>query len=410
MLETLITFMTSEYFVAPVVILGFSYASFLLTKKYLLKALNRLVCHGNKKWRPIFDEKQPFKQLRYLVPVLVISFGLQYLPEISQYTARVLNAYVIINLTLLLNAVMNTFLDVYGLYPISKERPIKSYVQMGGIFLYIVGGVLGICALLDKDPWMFISGIGALTAIIMLVFRDTILSFIAGIQILGNNLIQKDDWIEVPAYGADGAVIDVALHVIKVQNWDKTVVTIPTYKVIECGFKNWRGMYEAGGRRIKRSLLIDQTSLAFMDRKRLSCLADNKHIKKYMADFFDKVQKGADESEADLWEVTNLGVFRRYVEAYLGSHPKINTKMTFIIRLLDPTPTGIPLELYIFTRDTEWAKYENVQSEIFEHFMAVMPVFGLHIYQKPTGYDVERLADIEGGRVVKVAEVARRTA
>lgn len=283
------------------------------------------------------------------------------------------------NITFFLNAIISTFIEIYNLYPLSKERPLKSYAQMFSIVIYIIGFVIAICSLLDKDPWVFISGIGALTAVVVLVFRDTILSFIAGIQILTNNLIKKDDWIEVPSFGANGAVIDVALHVIKVQNWDKTVVTIPTYKVIESGFKNWRGMYNSGGRRIKRSILIDQRSISFIGEDDLISLCRHPHLYEIMK----KVYTEKKEKNGPL-KKTNLGVFRSYVEAYLRNHPRINQDLTFIIRLLDPSPTGIPLEFYLFSKDTEWAKYEHIQSEISEHLIAVLPLFKLEIYQYPT--------------------------
>lgn len=350
-----------------------------------------VICARNKNWRTIFDDKQPFKHLSYLTPTIFIYFGLQYFPELAHYVDRLLNFYVTLTITLLLNAVISTFIEIYNLYPISNHRPLKSYAQMLGVLIYISGLIIAVCKLLEKDPWIFISGIGALTAIIVLVFRDTILSFIAGIQILSNNLIKREDWIEVPAFGANGAVIDVALHVIKVQNWDKTVVTIPTYKVIESGFKNWRGMYDSGGRRIKRHLLIDQTSIDFMTHDRLGIILANPHVKTYMAAFINKFQTEHTDIEPEMTDLINLSVFRTYIEGYLQLNSKINKNMTFVVRLLESTPAGIPLEVYIFTKDTVWKNHEQAQSEIFEHLIAIMPIFGLRIFQQPTGYDFQSL-------------------
>lgn len=364
----------------PIIIMAglcaISLCSFLIAKRFLGRGLNHLICKANPSWAPVLEEHKPFRQLTYMVPVLFFYFGLQYFPETSQYLNRIINSYIIINIVMMINAILVTGGEVYRLYPISKKKPIKSYIQLLSLFIYIVGGVIATCVLLDKSPWAFISSIGALTALILLVFRETILSFIAGMQIVANNLIEKDDWIEVPAFGADGAVIDVALHVIKVQNWDKTIVTIPTYKVIESGFKNWRGMYESGGRRIKRDISIDQTSVKFMSDQEITNLFKLPRVQKYLG-------------KCDSLPETNLGMFRKYVESYLDGHPKITNEMTFIIRLLQPTATGVPLEVYVFANDTAWANYENIQGEIFEHLMAILPQFGLRIFQNPSGYDFD---------------------
>lgn len=375
----------------PLLVVFISFVIFLATKRYLLPLMHSVICAKNAIWHPIFDKHQPFRQLSYLTPIIFIYCSVQYIPDFTHDINRILNFYIAINLTLLLNGVISTFIEIYNLYPIAKDRPIKSYAQMLGMLIYIVGGVIAVCKLVDKDPWVFISGIGALTAVILLVFRDTILSFIAGIQILSNNLIRKDDWIEVPAFGANGAVIDVALHVIKVQNWDKTVVTIPTYKVIESGFKNWRGMYDAGGRRIKRSVLINQRSIRFMTQDDWDILNSNYHVKKYMQDLREDYQETSGKGGTDSVDQVNLGVFRRYVERYLQNHEGVNQDLTLIVRLLEPAPTGIPLEIYTFTKDTAWVQHEKVQSEIFEHLIAVMPVFGLYLYQQAAGHDLDKI-------------------
>lgn len=410
MLEQFNQIQLQEIFIVPMIILALAVVTYFGTKHYLIYVIHSIIYKRNKKLGIIVDQHHPFRQLSFLAPTIFVYAGIQYLPDFAHYVLRLLNFYIAINLTLLLTNIINTILEIYNLYPIARSRPIKSYVQMGSIFIYIVGGIIAICQLLNKDPWLFISGIGALTAIIIVIFRDTILSFIAGIQILSNNLIRADDWIEVPSFGADGRVIDVALHVIKVQNWDNTVVTMPTYKVIENGFKNWRGMYEAGGRRIKNSLFIDQTSVAFMDQPRLKALHETPLIKTYIQKLLEDIQEKSGKNNFNLHENTNLGIFRKYAEAYLRAHPKINQQFSFLIRLLNPTPMGIPLEIYIFTKNTEWVEYEHTQSEIFEHFLAILPYFGLQIYQQPTGYDIAKLQGISKIYDPALIEISRKYA
>lgn len=380
-----------------------AYVVFLFARKAIPAIMIRAFAAKKPKWEVILREHKTFNQLAYLAPVLFMYFAAQHFPSIAQTVDHIISAYVIINITILAGHIIKSWELIYQLNPISKERPIKSYLQLLALIVYLLGGIFAICKLFHIDVTLFLSSIGALTAIIILVFKDTITSFIASLQLAANNLIQKGDWIEIPQYGANGDVVDVALHVIKVQNFDKTIVTVPTYKLMELGFKNWRGMYEAKGRRIKRALDIDQNSVKFLSESDLKRLFKHPIIGEVMPDEAtfapdDVIFKGKSPDKV----LTNLSLFRRYVRLYLSAHPHISGDMTFIVRLLDPTPAGIPLEVYVFTTDTDWSVYEYIQSSIFEHLLAIIPEFGLRVFQYPADNSLFRVGEILQG----VKEVA----
>ncbi|MET0263633.1 MAG: mechanosensitive ion channel domain-containing protein, partial [Rariglobus sp.] len=272
--------------------------------------------------------------------------------------------------------------------------PVKGFTQAIMLIASIIVGVFILAQLMGKSPVYFLSGIGALTAIIILIFKDAILGFVAGIQISVNQMVRVGDWIEMPKNGADGFVIDVSLTTVKVSNWDKTITTIPTYSLISDSFKNWRGMFESGGRRIKRSLLIDMQTAGFATEEQLA------HWKKFrlLRPYLDgKLAEIADENSQrgeDLGvlgngrRLTNIGTFRAYCIAYLKAHPGIHQDMTFLVRQLQPTENGVPIEIYVFTKDTRWAFHEGVQADIFDHLLAVIDQFGLRVFQTPSGYDI----------------------
>jgi miniconductance mechanosensitive channel len=251
--------------------------------------------------------------------------------------------------------------------------------------------------MLDQSPWLLISGLGAVTAVLLLIFKDTILSFLASLHIVMYDLVRVGDWIEMPKYDADGDVIDIALHTVKVQNWDKTITTIPTYKLIEDSFKNWRGMQESGGRRIKRHLLIDQKSVKFCDEemverfKKIQLLSPYLNQKKEEIEVFNKEHNIDTSVLINGRRMTNLGTFRAYVTAYLKGNELISKDMTFLVRQLQPTPEGLPLEIYVFSRDTAWANYEAIQADIFDHLLAAISFFDLRVFQRPSGYDLEMI-------------------
>ena len=279
-----------------------------------------------------------------------------------------------------------------------KARSIKSYVQLTKLVLLLGGGVVTVALLMDRSPLIVLSGLGAMSAVLMLVFKDTILSFTAGVLLTSNDMLRLGDWIEMPQVGADGDVIDMALHTVKVQNWDKTITTIPTWRLMSESYKNWRGMSESGGRRIKRTLRLDASSIRFLDAQEMARFSRFKLLQDYMGAKSVAVDEAnaqartllGDKAElvANQRHLTNIGTLRAYVQAYLQAHPSIHQGMTLMVRTLEPTPEGVPLELYCFTNTTAWVLYEGVQGDIFDHLLAILPEFGLRLYQSPSGNDL----------------------
>ncbi|MFT4937836.1 MAG: miniconductance mechanosensitive channel [Paraglaciecola sp.] len=319
----------------------------------------------------------------YLLSPLLFAEGL--LLAFLQKTAVI---YVLIAAVTALSALLNTVEDLYNASNLAKRAPITGFIQVGKLFVVIVAGLLVISSLLDKSPLLLLSGLGAVTAILLLLFRDTILGFVAGIQIAANRMVNTGDWIEMPQFGADGDVLEVGLTTVKVQNWDKTISTIPTYALITESVKNWRGMSESNGRRIKRSLQIDVQSIQFCDLEMLDKLSNIRYIKDYinkkkqeLADYH-QVQKIDTQDLLNSRRLTNIGTLRAYLEAYLRHHPKISQDMTLMVRQRPPTELGLPLEIYCFSADKDWVAYEKIQADIFDHAFAMLPIFGLRAYQR----------------------------
>jgi len=286
---------------------------------------------------------------------------------------------------------------IYMMTERSKRSPIKSYIQLGKVFVYVITTFLIIASLADRSPLIFLSGIGAMTAIILLIFRDTILSLVASVQLTNNDLLRVGDWIEMPQFDADGDVIDIALNTVRVQNWDKTITVIPTHKFLEHSFKNWRGMSESGGRRIMRDLFIDISSIRFLTYSEIQRLSESHLLREYIE---AKMKDVSAYNEKHLinntkaitngrW-LTNIGTFRAYIIEYLKRHPRSNKNLLMLVRQLQPTETGLPLQVYVFTNTTAWAEYEAIQADIFDHLMAVASEFGIRIFQRPSGYDFRK--------------------
>jgi miniconductance mechanosensitive channel len=303
----------------------------------------------------------------------------------------------ILAVVLSVGSVLTAANAIYSTRPEHKERPIKGYLQVVKILLYVAACVVIVATLMDRSPWLFLSGIGAMTAVLLLIFKDTILSLVASIQLTSNEMVRVGDWIEMPQLGADGDVIDVALHTVKVQNWDKTITTIPTHKLISESFKNWRGMSDSGGRRIKRSLFLDLNTIRFLEAEEIERFGRFALLKDYIGEKREELaefnqQPGRDLSlRADTRQLTNVGTLRAYIVNYLRAHPSIRQDMTLIVRQRDPGPNGLPLEIYTFTNDTRWAAYEDIQSDIFDHILAIVPEFGLRVFQTPSGHDFAQL-------------------
>ncbi|MGS0738740.1 mechanosensitive ion channel family protein [Pseudomonas sp. GG8] len=338
-----------------------------------------------------------FHRLAQMVPSLVIQFGLNLVPELSNaskhFLGNVALAFTILFQVLALGALLNALLDIYARTDHARTRSIKGYVQLAKMILYIFGAIIIVATLIDRSPLLLLSGLGAMSAVILLVYKDTLLSFVASVQLTSNDMLRVGDWIEMPQVGADGDVVDITLHTVKVQNFDKTIVSIPTWRMMSESFKNWRGMQQSGGRRIKRSLFIDASGVRFvrddeeLKLTQIHLLTDYIGRKQAELKSWNEAQGNVAALSANRRRMTNIGTFRAYALAYLHSHPDIQPDMTCMVRQMQATAQGIPLEIYCFTLTTAWADYERIQGDIFDYLLAVMPEFGLSLYQQPSGMD-----------------------
>jgi miniconductance mechanosensitive channel len=371
-------------------------AADVVAKRRLMRGLRRITRSTTSDWDDALLESGFFPRLAHLIPALVIYFGLQMIPGLSETIVRlginVTLAYMVLMGSLAASAALTTANSVYERLPIAKERPLKGFLQVAKIVIFALAAVLIVAVLIDRSPVLLLSGLGAMTAVLILVFKDTILSLVASVQLTSHDMIRVGDWIEMPSCNADGDVVDIALHTVKVQNWDKTITTIPTHKLIAESFKNWRGMSLSGGRRIKRNLHIDLSSIRFLTDAEIERFERFKLLEDYIArkeKELAEYNEAVGESEnANLRRLTNVGTFRAYVFNYLKHHPKIHDGMTLLVRQLQPGPQGLPLEIYAFTNVTDWSIYEDIQSDIFDHLMAIIGEFGLRVYQAPSGEDL----------------------
>lgn len=367
----------------------------------ILHLAHRLMASANTEWDAIIARHQVFRRLAGLPALIVIyvlvPVALGQRPRAVAITEGALEILLTVVLVLLLDAVLDAALEIYELFEVAREKPLKGFVQVLTIVVYGVGAIFVVSILVGKSPVYLLSGLTALTAILLLVFRDAILGFVAGIQLTANKLVATGDWIEMPKYEADGTVMDVALSTVTVQNWDKTFTTVPTYALISESFRNWRGMAESGGRRIKRSIFIDVNTVRFCDEEMLQRFAKIQYIRQYLDDKkaelerFNTERKVDDASLVNGRRLTNVGTFRAYVEAYLRDHPMIHQEMTFLVRHLQPGDNGLPIEIYVFCNDIVWTHYEAVQADIFDHILAVVPEFDLRVFQRPAGRDFQEV-------------------
>lgn len=346
-------------------------------------------------------------RLSNIVPALVIRQGIAAVPnlpvELVVLTRNLCAAFIILTIAIAVSGMLTLVNDIYQRRPSTANRPIKGYVQVGKMLVYAAAAILIIAALIDRSPLLLLSGLGAMAAVLMLVFKDTILSLVASVQIGSNDMVRVGDWIEMPQLDANGDVIDIALHTVKVQNFDKTITTIPTHRMISESFRNWRGMSESGGRRIMRSLMIDQNSVHFLSADELDRLSRFALLRDYIAGKRADVEQwnasNAVSADVDARRLTNIGTFRAYVLAYLKARPDIADDKTLLVRQLAPTENGLPLQVYAFANSTVWAVYEGIQADIFDHLIAIMPEFGLRLFQHPTGLDFQQLRHIGQGAI-----------
>src|SRR5690554_1734508 len=321
-------------------------------------------------------------RLANVLPAIVLSFGIALVPNISDVMVAIVrnvtNAFIILTIAMAISGFLSLVNASYERRPDANRKPIKGYIQILTIVVYIVASILIIATLIDRSPLILLSGLGAMAAVLMLVFQDTLLSLVASMQISSGDLIRVGDWIEMPEANADGDVIDLALHTVKVQNWDKTITSVPTRRFITTGFKNWRGMQESGGRRMVRSLMLDQQTIGFIDQEELESLQRFSLLKDYLDEKLDEISKwnkelaDAGQEVVNTRRVTNIGTFRAYVQRYLENHPGIHQEMTLLVRQREPTPEGLPLQIYAFTNTVKWAEYEGIQSDIFDHLFAIL--------------------------------------
>ena len=374
-----------------------------IAKKFIAVVVHPIIHKTAAEWDDLLIRDSVFVRFSHIVPALVIHLLAPIVftnhPELKGLLEVVLNTYIIVIILLVIDATLNFLRDVWQRGPVGKRYPAKSFTQAAKIVINLIGLIFILSVILGKSPLVFFSGLGAVTAILLLIFKDAILGLVAGFQLSVNNMVMVGDWIEMPRRGADGDVIDVSLTTVKVQNWDKTITTIPTYSLISDSFKNWRGMSESGGRRIKRSILIDLRTIQFADSELLERFRDIRVLQPYLKEKLSEIQVHNKAIGNDLAELingrhlTNVGTFRAYCLAYLRNHPKVHQSgMTLLVRQLPPTDKGLPIELYCFVNDTAWANYEGVQGDIFDHMLSILPEFKLRAYQEPSGADISALA------------------
>ncbi|WP_375621381.1 MULTISPECIES: mechanosensitive ion channel family protein [unclassified Bartonella] len=367
----------------------------------------KLLIHGAKKLSSFLpqnttiDINNAIQYIADIISAFILSIGVNFISTLpdafSTVISNVANAFIIFFVVLTISSCLNVINILYEQRPTARLKPIKGYIQIAKIALFAVATILMVATLIDRSPLILFSGLGAMAAVLMLIFQDTLLSLVAGIQISSTDMVRVGDWIEIPNLGADGDVIEIALHTVKVQNFDNTITSVPIRKLVTDPFKNWRGMQESGGRRIKRSLFIDQSSIHFLTKEEQKYLSRFNLLENYFTQKVAEIEQWNAQLDknhdvlANTRRLTNIGTFRAYVFAYLQQHLNINPNMTYMARQLPPTENGLPLEIYCFTNTTVWIDYEQIQGDIFDHLYSILPCFGLKVFQNPSGYDFNQV-------------------
>jgi miniconductance mechanosensitive channel len=380
---------------------GFIFLSiftYFIARKILLTIIIRASRKSETKWDDVLVEKKFFGYLANLIPAYIIyiitPLVFEDYPKTASFLQTVLSVGMAVFVIMAINAFLNATADIYQEFSVAKSKPIKGYVQVAKILVFLIGSIIVLANLFGKNPLGLIGGLGAFSAVLMLVFKDPILGFAGGIQLSVNKMLSPGDWISMPKFDADGTVIDMSLTTVKVQNWDKSISMIPTYSLISDSFKNWKGMEESEGRRIKRSVNIDMKSIRFctpqMLKKfgKIEYLTNYIHSKQHELEVYNTSRNVDNSIMVNGRRQTNIGVFRAYLMEYLRNHPDINESMTFMVRQLQPSEKGLPIEIYVFSKLKEWEKYEALQSDIFDHVLAVIPEFDLRIFQNRTGEEL----------------------
>ena len=392
-----------DQFIAFALVLIVAFLADVICRNILLKVVAHLIRKTKATWDDIvFDRKVLIHLSRMVAPVIIYVFIPVAFAETSSSTLgfiqRVCLIYILITFLSFINSFLKAVYAVYSEKEQLRDRPLKGMLQTVQVILWFVGAIVVVSILIDKSPLSLLAGLGASAAILMLVFKDSIMGFVSGVQLSANDMLKVGDWIEMPKYGANGTVIEVTLNTVKVRNWDNTITTIPPYLLVSDSFQNWRGMRESGGRRVKRSINIDMTSIRFCTPEMLERYKRIDLLKDYIARTQQRVEEynrqhdiPSGEDKINGLHQTNIGVFRNYLNLYLKQNERVNHNMMVLVRQLQPTEQGLPMELYFFTDTVDWVPYEGIQADVFDHVLAVIPEFDLRVFQNPSGNDLRTL-------------------
>ena len=379
-----------------------AWIAYYFVKKVLYNFLQRLVKRSSNQIDDILLEQKLFRRVSYYAPALVIykiaPWVISGYVGMAFFITRVMEAYMLMVTILVIESFFNSIHHVYSTTEMSKSRPIKGFIQVAKIFVYAIGFIILLSWLLGQKPLALLGGLGALSAVLMLVFKDSILGFVAGIQLSANQMVQIGDWISMPKYDVDGSVIDISLTTVKIQNWDNTISMVPTYNLISDSVKNYRGMQESGARRIARSINLNMNSVKFCTPEMLERFERIHYIEDYVRRKEDELNSYNSTNNIDSSIVvngrrqTNIGVFRVYVSEYIKNHPRIRKDLTILVRQMPLSELGLPIQIYCFTDTTVWIEYEQIQSDIFDHLLAILPYFDLQVFQNASGSDFNKLS------------------
>lgn len=392
------------FFKLPIQVIGvliIAYVAWILTTKIVVASVHRLFLKTKSTWDDLLIERKVFDKLALVVPFGIIAISVPYIfydfPEVIKYTVILSDVAIVAVVIWSINATLSILEEILSSSPVFKDKPVTSYLQVLKIIVYFIGGILMLSILLGKSPFYFLGAMGAMTAVLLLVFKDTILGLVASIQMSVYDMVRVGDWISMPKYEADGDVLSINLNTVKVQNWDMTITTIPTYAFITDSFKNWRGMTNSGGRRIKRSIYIKMSSFKFLQKDEIEKLKNYRIIKDYLINkeveiekYNESVQNSKDSSSLNIRRLSNVGVFRKYIEEYLNANDLIKKDMALMVRQLEPSSKGLPLEVYCFSAIQDWVTYEGIKSDLFDHIITIASEFNLEIFEEPTGSDFQK--------------------
>ena len=410
MIETLLQKLPSELsntsIIAQIIAIGLVILAaafiYIVAKFLIARFINKFIGKTSSSVDDVLVRRNLFNRIALFAPAIVIyklaPIALADFPDLSKLILTACLIYAAIILVLIVDTLINSLVEIYYRYSRYRHLPVKSISQVCKLLIYFLATIFIVSLIIGESPLKLFAGLGAMAAVLMFVFKDPILGFVAGIQLSSNKMVRIGDWVEIPQHNADGDILEIGLTTVKVKNFDNTITTVPTQSLINDSFKNWRGMQESKGRRIKRSIFIDVNSIGFCSEERLERFAKIQYIRDYLRAKQDEIQTHNQNQELDLSalangrRLTNVGTFRAYIQAYLASHPKINQELTVLVRQLEPNQNGLPIQIYAFSLEKNWVNYEAIQADIFDHLLAVAKEFDLQIFQQPTGNDFKALA------------------